>query len=64
MKKIFITFGAGSSNFTMASLRLTRTTERTGFFDKVIGYSEATFQSSHSDFYSLHQKFITANARG
>lgn len=64
MKKIFITFGAGNSDITMASLRLSRATECTGFFDKVIGYSEATFKSSHSDFYSLHQKFITANARG
>lgn len=64
MKKIFITFGAGTFNITMASVRLKSAVERTGIFDDVLGYTEATFKSAHSDFYLLHRDFITANRKG
>lgn len=64
MKKIFITFGAGSFNITMASVRLKAAVERSAIFDEVIGYTEATFKSAHPDFYLLHRDFITANRRG
>ena len=38
MKRVFLTFGDGGSNFTAARERIIREAERTGQFDEVLGY--------------------------
>lgn len=62
MSKVFITFGAGDSNYYAAVERLTRQVTDLQLFDKVIGYTDDHLKKS--SFWQEHRKFVKHNKRG
>ena len=61
--KVFISFGAGGSNYVSAGKRLTKQAEATGYFDKIILYTEKDLIND-KEFWSQHSDFIAKNKRG
>jgi hypothetical protein len=61
--KVFITFGAGGPNYIDAAKRLIKQAKLTGYFDKIILYTESDLQNDKG-FWNKHSLFISENKRG
>ena len=61
--KVFITFGAGGQNYIDAGKRLIKQAKSTGYFDKIILYTEKDLKNDKC-FWNQHSLFISKNKRG
>ena len=61
--KVFITFGAGGPNYIDAGKRLIKQAKSTGYFDKIILYTEKDLKND-KEFWNKHSLFISKNKRG
>ena len=61
--KVFITFGAGGENYIDAGKRLIKQAKSTGYFDKIILYTDTDLKNDNY-FWSQHSEFISRNKRG
>uniref|UniRef100_A0A6C0JCG4 Glycosyltransferase n=1 Tax=viral metagenome TaxID=1070528 RepID=A0A6C0JCG4_9ZZZZ len=61
--KVFITFGAGGQNYIDAGKRLIKQAKSTGYFDKIILYTEKDLKNDN-EFWNQHSIFISKNKRG
>lgn len=63
MKKYFLTFGGGSTNYYDAVKRICQQATECRCFDSINGYTDANLKSN-KDFWTVHGNFITSNKRG
>jgi len=61
--KVFITFGAGGQNYIDAGKRLIEQAKSTGYFDKIILYTDKHLKNDKK-FWNQHSNFISKNKRG
>lgn len=61
--KVFITFGAGGQNYIDAGERLIKQAKSTGYFDKIILYTDKDLKND-KEFWNRHCDFITKNKKG
>ena len=61
--KAFITFGAGGKNYIEAGNRLINQAKTTGYFDKIILYTDEDLKND-KEFWTDHSLFISRNKRG
>lgn len=60
---VFITFGAGGQNYYDAGKRLIKQAKSTGYFDKIILYTDKDLKND-KEFWNQHSNFISKNKRG
>jgi hypothetical protein len=60
---VFITFGGGGQNYIEAGERLLNQAKLTGYFDKLILYTDADLKED-SEFWNQHSDFISNHQRG
>jgi hypothetical protein len=60
---VFITFGAGGQNYYDAGKRLIKQAKSTGYFDKIILYTDKDLEND-KEFWNQHSNFISKNKRG
>jgi len=62
-KKVFITFGAGNTNYYDACNRLVKQANNLSIFDKIISYTD-DYLKNDNIFWTQHKNFIENNKRG